>query len=306
MLGAAPACKLVITVGGSSAVAVVARRPEPSNTPLVAALRELGVAADLLLPEEATRRLGGGDTAILRLDVLPTLDGIEPGLEHVPELERRGVRILNRPGSLIGAHDKLATASRLVAAGVPHPRTEHVPPEGGPVTLGPPVVVKPRFGSWGRDVVLCATQRELERRLAEMRQRPWFRLHGALVQELVPLRYYDLRLVVAGGRVVGACERVAAPGEWRTNVSLGGSRRRVVPSRAACELGISAAAAIGADLVGVDLLPTDGGDADYLVLELNGAVDFDAVYSIADREVYADLAAALGLVEATAPVEARA
>jgi hypothetical protein len=46
------------------------------------------------------------------------------------------------------------------------------------------------------------------------------------------------------------------------------------------------------DVVGVDLLPLDGG---YAVLELNGAVDFDERYSIRGRDVYDELIAALAL-----------
>ena len=76
--------------------------------------------------------------------------------------------------------------------------------------------------------------------------------------------------------MIGAVKRIARPGEWRTNVALGAVRVRVDPSPAACELAIAAAAAIGADLVGVDLLPT--GPGRYVVLELNGAVDFAPVY----------------------------
>jgi glutathione synthase/RimK-type ligase-like ATP-grasp enzyme len=115
-----------------------------------------------------------------------------------------------------------------------------------------------------------------------------------LVQSLVPPAGHDVRLLVAGGRVVGAEARIAAAGEWRTNISLGGSHRPTVPSPEACELAVAAAAALAADFIGVDLLPRGRG---YVVLELNGAVDFETVYSLPGRDVFADVADALGLVE---------
>src|SRR5205814_4316984 len=87
----------------------------------------------------------------------------------------------------------------------------------------------------------------------------------------------DLRVVVAAGSVVGAARRVAAPGEWRTNVSLGGRSEPAEPPPLACKLAIAAAGAIGADLVGVDLLPTRSG---FVVAELNGAVDFRPWYAL--------------------------
>ena len=114
-------------------------------------------------------------------------------------------------------------------------------------------------------------------RSTELAARPWFQRHGALVQELVPPLGHDLRLVVAGGEVVGAIRRTAAPNEWRTNVALGARREPAQPSPVAVGLALEAAAAIGADLVGVDLLPV--GPGRYTVLELNGAVDFTVDYS---------------------------
>jgi [lysine-biosynthesis-protein LysW]--L-2-aminoadipate ligase len=152
------------------------------------------------------------------------------------------------------------------------------------VSIDPPVVVKPRFGSWGRDVVLCPDRDALNATLLEVVERPWFTSHGALVQELIPPPGHDLRIVVAGGMVVGAVRRVAAPGEWRTNVALGATREPTVPPPAACALALAAAAAIEADLVGVDLMPTP--DGRHVVIELNGAVEFTEEYSL-DGEIFA-------------------
>lgn len=123
----------------------------------------------------------------------------------------------------------------------------------------------------------CETAVEQEGCLAVVQARPWFRSHGALAQELQASSGTDLRLVVAGQRVVGAAERHAAPGQWRTNVSLGGTPTPARPPVDACRLGASAAEALGADLVGIDLFPTPAGG--YVVLEANGAVDFLDLYS---------------------------
>jgi ribosomal protein S6--L-glutamate ligase len=272
-------------------VAVIGFRQE-ANVLLAAAWPLHGIDAELLAPERAVEALGPGDVAVVRLDVLRTLDGVEPGLELVDELERRGVRVLNRPQALLSAHDKLRTASALVKAGVPHPHTVRVSsPEVSPALVCP-VAVKPRFGSWGADIFRCDTAAELKRVLETVQTRPWFRTHGALVQELLPPQGYDLRLLVAAGRVVGAAERVARPGEWRTNVALGGTRRPAAPTARARALAVSAVAACRLDLAGVDLHPV--GDT-HVVLEVNGAMEFNNDYDLAGEDVYDAAAAALKL-----------
>ncbi len=199
-----------------------------------------------------------------RLDVLRTLDGVEPGLTSLSRAARAGLRVLNRSSTLLAAHDKLLTAAILRRSGIAHPATVHLV-SAQPVPFELPVVVKPRFGSWGRSVKLCRTEAEYADCLERIRSRSWFTRHGALVQELVPCQSRDLRLIVAGGKVVGASTRVARAGEWRTNISLGGHLEAAEPSPDACRLAVAAAAAIRGDLVGVDLLPTATG---HIVLEL--------------------------------------
>jgi glutathione synthase/RimK-type ligase-like ATP-grasp enzyme len=156
----------------------------------------------------------------------------------------------------------------------------------------------------GTGVALCVDARSLREHLEGLRAERWFEEHGALVQELVPPQGFDVRLVVAAGRVVGAAQRVAARGEWRTNVALGARRERIDPPAEAQVLALAAATVAGADLIGVDLLPaTDG----WTILELNGAVDFTADYSLG-RDVFAAVADELSNAarEATAEPFARA
>ena len=292
-----------LTAPAATRVAVRGTEASDTNVEIVAAWRALGIDAALVGPNGTGSWLRPGDVALGRLDILPTVDGVEPGLLELLWLERRGFRVLNPASALAAAHDKLLTARLLARAGIPHPRTEHLSPNGDLPDIEPPLVVKPRHGSWGVDIFRCDTEEGLHRCLEEVRMRPWFERRGALVQELIPPVGHDLRLVVAAGVVIGAIRRIAAPGEWRTNVSLGGTRRRARPAAAACALGIAAAAAINADLVGIDLLPTGEG---YSVIEFNGAVDFDASYALSGRDVFRDAADALGLLPADAGLAAPA
>jgi RimK family alpha-L-glutamate ligase len=258
--------------------AVVAHRATETNVALVEA-RWPGAESCLLSPAEAAAMLGRGDVALGRLDVRRTLDGVERGLRLLARLPAKGVTLLNPPSALLATHDKLLTSRRLKRLQLPHPATAYVAPGGQPeVELEPPVVVKPRFGSWGAGIHLCRDAEELRACLASLAAEPWFQKQGALVQELIPPMGYDLRLIVAGGEVVGAIERVAPVGEWRTNVALGAVRRRIAPDARAKLLAVAAADAVGGDLVGVDLLPAAG--TDYVIVELNGAVDFTPEYSL--------------------------
>ena len=285
-------------------IAVVAQSPSPTNDALVRAGAQRGDWS-LLTPVEALTRLEPGDCAIGRIDVLPTLDGVDEGLWALGTLEARGITVLNGAPSLLAAHDKLLTARLLRAARLPHPRTRLIAGETPVCVQAPPLVVKPRFGSWGLGVHRCDDRDAVVSVLAALPDEPWYRAHGALVQELVPPFGFDLRVVVANGKAVGAISRVAESGEWRTNVALGAVRRRVRPSRAAVAVAIAAARAAGAALVGVDLLPNGRGG--WVVVELNGAVDFAPEYALEPgRDPFADAAEQLAEAARFATLDAPA
>jgi hypothetical protein len=70
-------------------------RATQTNLGLAAAAPH-GIRSFLSAPEEAMQ-FEPGDAALGRLDVRPTVDGIEPGLAHLDMLERLGLIVLNPP-----------------------------------------------------------------------------------------------------------------------------------------------------------------------------------------------------------------
>jgi len=93
-------------------------------------------------------------------------------------------------------------------------------------------------------------------------------------------------------------KRVSQDGEWRTNVALGAHRRPTRVPDDAQVLALRAARAFGTSLVGVDLLPVEGGG--WVVLELNGAVEFTRTYNLS-TDVFALARAELARHGAASP-----
>jgi RimK family alpha-L-glutamate ligase len=76
----------------------------------------------------------------------------------------------------------------------------------------------------------------------------------------------DIRVFVVGGRVLAAVERKSEG--WRTNLSRGGRATPIDLPEAWTALALRAAAAVGTEYAGVDLLPARDGTV--YVIEVNG------------------------------------
>ncbi|MGH3072433.1 MAG: ATP-grasp domain-containing protein [Gaiellaceae bacterium] len=261
--------RLPVGVAGTSArrFFLLATGPSSTNVRLLAAAAERFRDVDLVTADELQVRVGPEDVVLARLDVRPTLDGIERGLLELQELERDPwpPTVLNRAGVLFVCHDKVATGIALRSAGIPHPRTACVDHASQLRNLEPPVVLKPRLGRGGADVFVCDTRRELQRCFRAIRDRSWYRRHGALVQTYLPGHGPELRVLVAAGAVVGT----------------------TVPPAAAA-LAVRAALTVHADLVQVDLIQDRRGR--WVVLDLNCASEIAS-----DDDADADRVCALAL-----------
>jgi RimK family alpha-L-glutamate ligase len=264
------------------AFAIIAHSHTETNVALASAWRA-SESYGVLDPRSALHVLGPGDIVLARLGVRRTLDGIEHGLSDLVELERRGVRVFNRPEALLAGHDKLLSARLLESGLVPTPQTRLVGDDWTALASLLPLVIKPRFGSWGMDVFRVEEIRGLNRLAQKLAGRPWLKRGGAIAQELIPPIGFDLRVLVAHGAVAGAVRRRVSDGEWRTNVSCGAQRIAETVEPRAARLALEAVEMTCLELAVVDILPLPGGG--FCVLEVNAAPDFGLDYN-SDENVF--------------------
>jgi RimK family alpha-L-glutamate ligase len=105
------------------------------------------------------------------------------------------------------------------------------------------------------------------------------------LQETLPHDGVDVRALVVGDRVVGAIERAGA--DWRANLARGASARPITLDDERAQLCLQAAATLGTDYAGVDLLRAANG-RDY-VIEVNGIPGWHGVEDATGVDVAAAL-----------------
>lgn len=213
------------------------------------------------------RSILDADAVLARIIPAGSLEQIIYRLDVLHWIEEQGVPVMNPPRAIERCVDKFYTDVRLRRAGLPTPATvvcERAEDALRAVREMGDVVIKPIFGSMGHGLIRVDDP-ELAFRLV----RPLEQMRAVFyLQRAVDHGGRDIRVFVIGGRVLGAIERRAPDGEWRSNVSRGAISRPVHLPAAWADLAVRAAAAVGAEYAGVDLLP--GRDDTVHVLEVNG------------------------------------
>lgn len=245
---------------------------------------------------------GGGAAASPRADGLtsagvPLLDAdavlarIIPGgsLEQVifrvdalHWIEDRGRFVVNSPRAIERSVNKFYTTALMSDAGLPTLDTvvcESTDEAMAAVRAMGDVVIKPIFGSLGHGIVRVSDPDTAVRvvRALEMTKTIFY------VQRAIDHGGRDVRVFVIGGRVLAAIERRAPEGDWRTNVARGGSATAIALPDEWAQLAIRAAAAIGADYAGVDLIQSSDGAV--WVLEVNGIPGWEGLQQATGLDV---------------------
>jgi RimK family alpha-L-glutamate ligase len=263
-----------------------------------------GHVAIVLRYESLVARLGGprsvagltneqaalfhADAVLARIIPSGSLEQIIFRVDALHWIEDHGVLVVNSPRAIERSVDKFYTDALLHEAGLDTPETvvcETTADALAAVRRFGDAVIKPIFGSMG-----CGLVRVGDPDVA-------FRIVRALdqvrsvfyVQRYIEHDGRDIRVFVIDGRVLGAIERRALPGDWRTNVARGADAVPFELPEAWAQMAVRAAAAIGADYAGVDLLPSPDGRV--FVLEVNGIPGWEGLQRATGLDVAGALAA---------------
>jgi ribosomal protein S6--L-glutamate ligase len=210
--------------------------------------------------------LNGFDAVIPRIGASVTFYGTA----LVRQFETMRVYCVNESVAISRARDKLRSLQLLARSGIAMPVTgfAHSPDDVDDLLAqvgGPPVVIKILEGTQGLGVVLAETRQAAESVIqAFMGMKA-----NILVQEFIKeAGGADVRCFVIGGKVVGAIQRQAAPGEFRSNLHRGGSASVAVITPDERRIAARAAETIGLNVAGVDIIRSHRGP---LVMEVNSS-----------------------------------
>ncbi len=226
------------------------------------------------------------DAVFVRAIAAGSFEEVTRRLGILHALAARGVAVWNSARAIERCVDKSMTAFLLAAAGIPTPETWTVEGREAAAAVvlqaATELVLKPLFGAQGRGLQRIRVPEDLP---------PSEAVAGVYhLQRFVPPAgedgFCDYRLLMCRGEMVAAMARRSA--EWVTNLHRGARPAAFAPTPEMMALAARAAAAVGADYAGVDLI--GAADGRILVLEVNSMPGWRGLQSVAEGSIAAILA----------------
>ena len=212
------------------------------------------------------------DAVIPRIGYSVTTEGVRV----VRQFERMGVYVANGADAIMRSRDKLTASQILSQKGIPVPKTALVTSwrdveRGISRVGGVPCIVKTTQGTQGDGVYLVRSIRHAK----ELVYRLLAERNTVLVQEYIRESHgKDIRVIVVGGKVVAAMRRVSNGREFRSNYHLGGRVETIDLPDEYAKVAIDAAAHLGIEVGGVDLLEGRMGP---ILLEVNSSPGLEGI-----------------------------
>lgn len=224
--------------------------------------------------------LTGFDAVIPRIGASITFYGTAV----VRQFEMMGVYCLNESVAIARSRDKLRSVQLLARKGIGLPVSgfAHSPDDIEDLIKmvgGAPVVIKLLEGTQGIGVVLAETQKAAESVIeAFMGLKA-----NILVQEFIKeAGGTDIRCFVIGDKVVAAMQRQAKEGEFRSNLHRGGSASLIKITPEERSTAVRAAAVMGLNVAGVDILRSNHGP---VVMEVNSSPGLEGIETATGKDI---------------------
>lgn len=152
---------------------------------------------------------------------------------------------------------------------------------------GAPLIIKLLQSAQGKGVVSAETDKAAESVINAFKSLQ----ANILVQEFIKeAAGKDLRCFVVGGKVVASIERSAPKGEFRSNIHMGGSAKKVKISQQERRLAIKAAKILNLAVAGVDIIRSNKGP---LILEVNSSPGLEGIETATGKDIANEMIVAI-------------
>lgn len=182
------------------------------------------------------------------------------------------------PKAFTTGHDKFLTSIQLKKHGINVPKTYYaankvVARDIIDNVVNYPVLIKAQSGTHGKGVLIADNPKTAKGILdiLETLKQPF------LIQEFVQTENTsDIRVLVAGKKVIASYLRVACEGEFRSNIHSGGTRKEHNLTKEQEKIAIKSANALDVDICGIDILNSK----EPSVIEINLSPSLHSIYEI--------------------------
>ena len=187
---------------------------------------------------------------------------------------------------------QLAAHQTLVSHRIPMPNTAFANSPHDTESLidlasGAPLVLKLLESTQGKGVLLAESRKAAAGVISAFQK-----LNAPfIVQEFVKeAAGKDLRCFVVKGKVVAAIERTASKGEFRSNIHMGGSAKKVKITAEERRLAIKASRILNLAVAGVDIIRSNKGP---LLLEVNSSPGLEGIEAATGKDIASEMIIAI-------------
>lgn len=198
------------------------------------------------------------------------------GVAVLTQFEMKDIPVINSSTAILRTRNKLRAIQWMTRHNIDMPRTVFIRQASGlkaaiEAVGGFPVILKLLSGTQGIGVMIAESYRTIESTLDTL----WSLGQDILIQECIQESLgKDVRIIVAGDKVIAAMTRTARIGEFRANIHRGAVGAQLEMTEEYRETAVRAAKATKLEIAGVDMLLGKSGPK---VIEVNSSPGLEGI-----------------------------